>query len=112
MVGWFMFSKFVSIVLAVLTLMALTSCGFKIGEEPPKTQVAEFKNTQCLNQAIDDLKVFFDGQASDQNVDLAFRCISQVLIAFKDNVNGANREYFEVEELAYFIESQFLFFDI
>ena len=103
-----MFSKLLSILIAVSIATVLTSCGFKIGEEPPKTQVAEFKNTQCLNQAIDDLKVFFDGQASDQNVDLAFRCISQVLIAFKDNVNGANREYFEVEELAYFIESQFL----
>ena len=94
--------------LVALLLLVLSSCGFKIGEEPPQVQVAEFKNTQCLNKAIDDLKIFFDGKASDQNVDLAFRCISQVLIAFKDNVNGANREYFEMEELAYFVDSQFL----
>lgn len=93
---------------ALLFSCGLLSCGLKIGEPVPKNEVVEIKNTKCLNQSIDKIKLFFDGQATDEEVDASFKCISQVLIAFKNNVNGANRDFFVPEELAYFIEMNFL----
>ncbi len=107
--AWNMFSKWISIFnLLLIITFGLTSCGLKVGEPVPKLEVVELKNTKCLNQSISTLKLFFDGTATDREVDNSFKCISQVLMAFKNNVNGANRDFFAPEELAYFIETNFL----
>jgi hypothetical protein len=100
-----MFSKFL---VGFLIAASLFSCGLKVGESVPKNDIVELKNTKCLNQAITDIKTFFDGTAEDRQVNTAFQCISQVLMAFKNNVNGVNRDFFAPEELSYFIEQNFL----
>lgn len=84
------------------------SCGLKVNEPPKEPAANKLADTECLNTAIDDMKLFFAGKSTEQRVELAFNCLSKVLIAFKDNVNGANRDFFEAEELAYFVETQFL----
>lgn len=96
------------ILICALMSLVLFSCGLKVGEPAPKNEVVEIQNTKCLNRSIENIKLFFDGQASDEDVDSSFKCISQVLIAFKNNVNGANRDFFAPEELSYFIETNFL----
>lgn len=102
--------KFTSILRSIIfvLLSLVLSCGLKVGEAVPKTEVVELKNTKCLNESIRILKNFFDGDATDKEVDSSFKCISQVLLAFKSNVNGADRNFFAPEELAYFIETHFL----
>ena len=84
------------------------SCGLKVGEPVPNSDVVELRNTKCLNESIESLKLFLNGQAKDSEVDSSFKCFSQVLIAFKDNINGSHREFFAPEELAYFVEVNFL----
>lgn len=100
-----MYSK---VILIAVSSFVMFSCGLKVGEPAPKSEIVELKNTKCLNDAIASVKLFFDGEATDKEVDSSFKCFSQVLIAFKDNVNGADREFFSPEELAYFVENNFL----
>lgn len=92
----------------IMVFVFASSCGLKLGEKPPDSEVAKVESADCLNRSIEDLKIFFDGTAKDVQVDLAFQCISQVLIAFKDNIQGANKDRFLPEELAYFVETNFL----
>jgi hypothetical protein len=102
--GLIMYSRLISIIV----FFSLFSCGLKIGEPVPQAETVDLKNTKCLNQSISSIKMFFEGNASDNEVSEAFQCISQVLLAFKDNINGADRDFFEPQELAYFIETNFL----
>lgn len=95
-------------IFCILLSTIFLSCGLKIGEPAPQNEVVEIKNTKCLSQSIATMKTFFDGQATDNEVDDSFKCISQVLIAFKNNVNGSNRDFFAPEELAYFVTTNFL----
>jgi len=102
-------SKTLSIfVVTLLSLLFVSSCGLKLGEKAPDTEVAKVESADCLNRSIEDLKVFFDGKAKDVQVDLAFQCLSKVLIAFKDNIQGVNKDRFLPQELAYFVETNFL----
>ncbi len=94
--------------LLILIMLSILSCGLKVGEPVPENDIVDLKNTKCLNQSISTLKIFIDGKANDNEVDDSFRCISQVLLAFKNNINGADRDFFAPEELAYFIETNFL----
>ena len=89
-------------------IFSLLSCGLKFGENPPAEDVKAFGTTECLNRSIEEFKRFFEGSSSDVAMDLSLQCVSKVLISFKENINGAQKDKYEASELAYFIEKNFL----
>ncbi len=86
----------------------LSSCGIVLQEAPIDTKPVEIQSSKCLNQAVDDFKLFFLGTAQKQNIEQAVVCISQVLIAFKDNIKGDEDGIYLPNELSYFVEKNFL----
>lgn len=91
-----------------ILLIFLSSCGIVLQEAPIDTKPVEIQSSKCLNQAIDDFKLFFLGTAQKQNIEQAVVCISQVLIAFKDNIKGDEDGLYLPNELSYFVEKNFL----
>ena len=103
-----MFSKrLLQSALSFLIAVSL-GCGLKLGEENNTARVAEVKGVSCLNNAIDDLKLFFTGDASDEQVGAAAECLQQVILTFKDNIRGKNKDSYTPGELASFLQNNFI----
>ncbi len=92
----------------LICLTTILGCGLKIGEKNPDQKVAEVKSAQCLNQAVSDLKVFFAGAATDDQVTSAVVCLQDVFVAFKENIRGEDKNSFTAKEIATFVELNFL----
>ncbi len=95
-------------ILFSILLILLSSCGIVLQEAPINTKPVEIQSSKCLNQAVEDFKLFFLGTAQKQNIEQAVVCISQVLIAFKDNIKGDEDGIYLPNELSYFVEKNFL----
>lgn len=89
-------------------VLVFTSCGLNLGEPEPKIPVAKIQSTECLTPSIDKLKLFFEGEASGDQVGSSVDCLQDVLKAFKENIRGENRDLYTPREIADFIESNFL----
>ena len=110
--GLVMFTKIINTLVALTITIAITmflsGCGFVLQEPVIKIKPVEIQGSKCLNQAVEDFKLFFAGSAQKQNMEQAVVCISQVLIAFKDNIKGNEDGIYLPEELSYFVEKNFL----
>ena len=82
-----MLSKYYNISLAVV-LFFTVGCGLKLGEKNKTANVLEIKGASCLDQSLSKLKLFFAGEATDEQVSDSFMCLQDVLLTFKDKVRG------------------------
>lgn len=92
----------------IMLLLTTLSCGLKIGEKNKTENIAEIKSAACLDQSLSHLKLFFVGEANEEQVSTAFVCLQSVLKDFKDNIRGKNKEAYTPEEISNFISSKFL----
>lgn len=90
------------------SLLANVGCGLKIGEPEPPVTVAKIESVQCLNPALDSLKLFFVGQATDNEVNTSVNCLGHVLQSFKDNIRGEKKDIFTPHEIATFLQNNVL----
>lgn len=103
-----MFSKFyVRIILAAVMVVSM-GCGLKFGEESKDNFVAEIKGADCLTASTENLKLFINGDATDDQVGSAAECLQKVVITFKDNIRGKDKNSYTPEELFGFVQKQFL----
>ena len=102
-----MFSKALSLSLVAALFLNL-GCGLKLGEKNKTENVAEIKSASCLKQSVDELKLFFNGEAKDEQVAESVQCLQNVLLAFKDNIRGANKEGYTAQEVSKLVTKQFL----
>lgn len=100
-----MFSKY--LITAFLSL-ALFGCGLKMGEKKVANQVVEIQSAKCLDQAAGQLKLFVAGDATNAEAASAFQCLQEVFITFKDNIRGDMKDVYTPEEIAQFIEKNFI----
>lgn len=106
-----MYSKaYWKILLAAFSIgaMALAGCESKIGEEPPKEEVQEFSGTQCLSDAKPVFQRYTKGEATPAEMHRSWDCIVVALDKFKKYVRGSDREKFTPQELATFLETNFM----
>ena len=102
-----MLSKNYNIALAIVLFFTL-GCGLKLGEKNKDANVMEIKSASCLNQSLDQLKLFFAGNATDEQVSESFMCLQDVLLAFKDNVRGKQEpDSYTPAEIAGYIAHKF-----
>lgn len=101
-----MFSKIFLISLTVILFFTL-GCGLKLGEKNKTENVLEVKSASCLNQSLSQLKLFFTGDATDDQVSESFICLQDVLLAFKDNVRGKDQNSYTPDEISKYLSNQF-----
>ncbi|HEY1079179.1 MAG TPA: hypothetical protein VGE46_03745 [Bdellovibrio sp.] len=100
------FNKLTAAVLA--TAITLTGCDSKVGEEPPPPTSQEFAGTQCLSEAKPVVKSFMEGTATVPQLENSWDCVSSVVEKFKRYVRGRTADRYTVQELATFLETNFL----
>lgn len=88
-------------------LFLTLGCGLKLGEKNKAVNVLEIKSAACLDQSLNQLKMFFAGDARDEQVAESFMCIQDVLLAFKDNVRGKEQDAYTGPEIANYIAHKF-----
>lgn len=108
MEGWTMFSKAnLSLYALALALFGMTSCGLKLGEINIPTEPAKVESVSCLELSMKDLKLFMNGDATDDQVANSMQCLQQVFIAFKENIRGEAKDAYTAREIATFVETNF-----
>jgi hypothetical protein len=106
-----MFSKFLR-PLVIAFIMLQLGCGLKTGEAPKQQDIVQFNDASCVKNSIDNLKKFFAGDATDDQVGEAVECLQTAIKAFKENVRGADRDKYTPDEVSQFILRKFLKSDI
>lgn len=95
--------------LLLLSLTAgLAACDSKVGEEPPPPDAQEFGGTQCLSDAKPVVKAFIVGDAKTDELETTWDCIGSAVEKFKRYVRGSNADRYTSQELATFLERNFL----
>lgn len=101
-----MLSKYCRILLSGVLFLTL-GCGLKLGEKNKTANVLEIKSASCLDQSVSQLKLFFAGDATDEQVSESFMCLQDVLLAFKDKVRGQDPDSYTPAEIAGYIAKKF-----
>lgn len=101
-----MLSKYYNILLAVVLFFTL-GCGLKLGEKNKTANVLEIKGASCLDQSLGKLKLFFAGDATDEQVSDSFMCLQDVLLTFKDKVRGKEMDSYTPAEIAGYLAKKF-----
>lgn len=101
--------SFKKLLIAMLTLsFLLTSCDAKLGEEPPPPSSQEFGGTQCLTETKPVIKAFILGEAKKVELERSWDCVSSAVEKFKRYVRGRSGDSYSSQELATFLEDNFL----
>lgn len=106
-----MFSK-VGLKIGITTLSLFTllvsGCDSKVGEKPPPQEAQEFAGARCLSETQPILKDFVKGAASNEEVTVAWNCLIGAVEKFKRYVRGSANDRYTSQELATFLEDNFL----
>lgn len=97
-----------NLIALLLAATLLASCDSKVGEEPPPPESQEFGGTQCLSEAKPVAKAFVVGDANDADLQAAWNCVSSAVEKFKRYVRGNTADRYTAQELATFLEKNFL----
>lgn len=92
----------------IFTLIALMGCGVNLGEKNEPIQPVVIQSAQCLSTATQEVKLFFKGEASDQQVTHSVDCLTEILQDFSNYIRGENKDKYSPYEIARFIEINFL----
>lgn len=102
-----MYSKKLLSVLLALTIF-IAGCDAKFGEEPPPPSSQEFSGTQCLSDMKPVVKAFVLGEARRGDLERSWDCVSSAVEKFKRYVRGRDGDSYTSQELATFLEDNFL----
>lgn len=106
-----MFSKFPlvrQLTVLIALVLTLVGCETRLGEKPPEAAGQEFGGTKCLEEAMPVIQDFFAGEAQTQDVGVAWDCLGSAIEKFKKYVRGSSSDRYTSQELADFLEDNFL----
>lgn len=106
-----MFSKRLirkGLVLLIISTISLAGCESKVGEQPPPAENQEFAGANCLSEMNPVAKAFIQGTAKKEEVISAWNCVSGAVEKFKRYVRGRTADRYTSQELATFLERNFL----
>src|SRR5689334_1337815 len=92
----------------ILLVPALTACLPRVGEGPASEKEQKVGGVDCLSSSLQIYERFFEGEAEDFEIRGTFQCMDLVLEKFLKFVRGKDRTRFETQELAAFLEQNFL----
>lgn len=91
-----------------LAALVLSSCIGKIGEAPPPQTQQKISGTQCLSKTQPVVTAFFKGEAAAGEVQDSWDCVATAIDSFKRYVRGRSEDRYMTQELATFLEVNFL----
>lgn len=94
--------------LLLVCVLGLTACDSKVGEAPPPPQSQEFGGTQCLSEMKPVVKDFVLGTAKAEDLENSWLCVDSAIEKFKRYVRGRSADRYTPQELATFLEINFL----
>ncbi len=94
--------------LCLVLVVSQMSCTPKVGEAPPDAKDLGIKPTPCLDKATQSLGDFARGNAEPQALSEAWGCLSSAFTEFKKYVRGRESDRYSSQELATFIEDNFI----
>ncbi|WP_413574947.1 hypothetical protein ACLVWU_11915 [Bdellovibrio sp. HCB290] len=104
-----MFSKNTCIAVMMAALVAFTAgCDSKIGEAPPETKAHEFGGATCLTDTSSAMRDFIAGEAKDGDINALWSCLGGAVQSFQRYVRGSDKSRYTSQELATFIEKNFM----
>ena len=106
-----MFSKFNLprvIALWVVAALTLSGCNTRIGEDPPAVDPYKYQGAACLSESGATIKKFIEGNAANYEVGALWDCVNSAVSEFKKNVQGSTKNQFTSQELATFLENNFI----
>lgn len=104
-----MFSK--NSVIAILMAAVMTfiaGCDSKIGEAPPEAQAHEYAGASCLSNTSSVLREFIAGTAKEAEINALWNCLGGAVQSFQRYVRGSDKSRYTSQELATFIEKNFM----
>jgi hypothetical protein len=104
-----MFSKnsiVAAVMAAVMTFIA--GCDSKIGEAPPQAQAHEYAGASCLSNTSSVMRDFIAGEAKDADLNALWGCLGGAVQSFQRYVRGSDKSRYTSQELATFIEKNFM----
>ncbi|UYL07657.1 hypothetical protein B9G69_011425 [Bdellovibrio sp. SKB1291214] len=104
-----MFSKnsvVATLMAAVMTFIA--GCDSKIGEAPPEAQAHEYAGASCLSNTSSVMREFVEGRAKEADINALWGCLGGAVQSFQRYVRGSDKSRYTSQELATFIEKNFL----
>ncbi|WP_413557549.1 hypothetical protein [Bdellovibrio sp. HCB209] len=104
-----MFSKksIIAVVMAVVSAFT-AGCDSKIGEAPPEAKAHEFGGASCLSDTASVLREFIEGNAKDRDIEALWGCLGSAVQSFQRYVRGNDKSRYTSQELATFLELNFL----
>ncbi|KYG63599.1 hypothetical protein AZI87_14470 [Bdellovibrio bacteriovorus] len=96
------------ITVAVMAAGAFVGCDSKVGEAPPPPESHELGGTKCLTEVKPVVKNFIDGTATKAEVAAGWDCAETAIETFKRYVRGNSSDRYTSQELATFLEKNFL----
>lgn len=102
-----MFSKNAILSLLIVPFL-LSGCIAKVGEAPPPQKAQELNGTQCMTEALPVVTRFMEGEARNEEVAAAWDCVASVIDKFSKYVGNGTSDRYTSQELATFIEKNFL----
>lgn len=96
----------------MLSIVILSSCGLKVGEDASTNDKLSVPTGQCISEAMPTVKRFLQAQASQPEIGTAWDCIIGAMGMFRKYVRGRGNDLYEVQELATFFEDNYLDSDL
>lgn len=96
-----------SLIAAMVFPLVLTGCDIKLGEEPPPPEAQGF-GSACLSKVGDVFGRFAQGTANDIEIKDSWTCVISAVEDFRRYVRGRSEDRYSSEELASFLEKNFL----
>ncbi|MEK2688285.1 hypothetical protein [Bdellovibrio sp. GT3] len=104
-----MFSKNSLIATLMAAVVVFTAgCDSKIGEAPPETEAHEYAGASCLSNTGPVIQDFIAGEAQDGEINALWNCLSGAVHSFQRYVRGSDKSRYTSQELATFIEKNFM----
>ncbi|WP_413584593.1 hypothetical protein [Bdellovibrio sp. HCB274] len=104
-----MFSKNTLLAVLLSAVTAFTAgCDSKIGEAPPETKAHEYAGASCLSDTSSAMRDFIAGEAKDGEINALWSCLGGAVQSFQRYVRGSDKSRYTSQELATFIEKNFM----
>ncbi|WP_374030086.1 hypothetical protein [Bdellovibrio bacteriovorus] len=97
-----------TLVVLLFSFLALTGCDSKLGEDPPPPDSHELGGTKCLSDMSPVVKAFVQGDARREDIEASWACVGTAVETFKRYVRGSSADRYTPQELATFLENNFL----
>ncbi|MFM6928538.1 MAG: hypothetical protein ACKOX6_08740 [Bdellovibrio sp.] len=104
-----MFSKRIkAISILMASVLLLSGCDTKLWENPPDVQAQEFTGAACLSNTGPVLNHYIEGKASELEINSLWECLGSAVSSFQRYVRGSDKSRYTSQEIATFLEQNFL----